>query len=141
MDAVSLILDALTSGAARGLTDSTADAVKDAYSSLKRLVSGWFAGNKTAAMVLAEHTNDPSTWQAPLGKALTESGASGDPAVIEAAQRVMALLDELSSKAGKYRVDLRNASAAVVGEGNQQVNVFHAMPRTDGYAVPDGIGP
>jgi hypothetical protein len=138
LDAVSLIVNALTSGAARGVADSTADAVKDAYSKLRHLVSGWFAENRTAAIVLAEHGNDPSTWQAPLSKALAESGASEDPAVMEAAQRVMALLDEVGSRAGKYHVDLRHASGVVVGEGNQQVNVFNAGPGL--AALPDPMG-
>lgn len=96
-----------------------------------------FAGNRSAEVALAEHAEDPETWQAPLTKALTESGAGADPVVIEAAQQLMALLDEAGTRAGKYHVDLRGASGVQVGDGNQQVNFFGAVPRT----ADTGTGP
>ena len=71
MDPVSLVLNALTSGAAQGIADSVSDAVKSAYGKLKQLVTAKFAGNKSAELALAEHAADPETWQAPLSKALT----------------------------------------------------------------------
>ena len=128
MDPVSLVLNALTSGAAQGVAESASDAVKAAYSRLKRLVSGRFAGNKTAEVALVEHADDPDTWQAPLAKALANSGASADRSVIEAAQQLMALLDEAGTREGKYRVDLRGAQGVQVGDGNRQYNTFAVSP-------------
>jgi hypothetical protein len=131
MDPVSLILGALTSGAAQGVAESAADSIKDAYGKLKRLVSRRFTGNKTLELTLAQHADDPGTWRAPLAKALTQSGAAADLAVIDAAQQLMALLDETGSRAGKYNVDLRGAQGVQVGDGSQQVNLF-----TSGTDVP-----
>jgi hypothetical protein len=128
LDPVTLILGALTSGAAQGVAESAADSVKDAYGKLKGLVARRFAGNKTAEVALAEHADDPGTWQAPLAKALTESGVCADPAIIDAARQLMALLDEAGTRAGKYNVDLRGAQGVQVGDGNQQVNLFSARP-------------
>jgi hypothetical protein len=121
---MSLILGALASGATQGVADSAADSVKDAYSRLKSLVSRRFAGNKTFEVTLAQHADDPGTWQVPLAKALTQSGATADPIVIDAAQQLMALLDEIGSRAGKYNVDLRGAQGVQVGDGGHQVNLF-----------------
>ena len=70
MDPVSLVLNALASGAAQGIADSVSDAVKSAYSKLKQLVSAKFAGNSSAEVALAEHATDPETWQAPLRRSL-----------------------------------------------------------------------
>lgn len=130
MEPVSLILEALTSGAAKGITESAADVVKDAYSGLKRMISKRLAGNKTAEVALAEYGDDPETWKAPLAKALLESGSCADPAVIEAAQRLMSLLDDAGARAGKYNVDVRGAQGVQVGDSNQQVNVFSTLRRT-----------
>lgn len=126
LDAISLILNALTSGAARGIADSATDSVSQAYSKLRHLLSGRFTDNKMATLVLAEHTDDPLTWQAPMSKALTDSGASTDPAIIQAAQLILTLLDEAGTKAGKYRIDLRHTSGVQIGDSNNQINVFNA---------------
>jgi hypothetical protein len=128
LDPVSLVLGALASGAVQGVAESTSESVKDAYGRLRGLVAGRFAGNRTAEVVLAEHARDPDTWHAPLARALGESGAGADPAVIEAARQLMVLLDEAGVRAGKYDVDLRGAQGVQVGDGNQQVNLFSTPP-------------
>ena len=128
MDPVSLILGALASGAAQGIGDSVADAVAGRLQPAMHLLSGRFTGNQAAEVALVEHAHDAETWQAPLAKALDSSGASADPAVIKAAQDLMALLDEPGSRTGKYHVDLRGAQGVQVGDSNQQANVFTTRP-------------
>lgn len=129
MDPVSLVLGALTSGASQGIADSASDAVKAAYGQLKRLIADKFAGHKSAEVALAEHGADPETWQAPLAKALVSSGAVADQSVIDAAQRLMALLDEAGARQGKYQVNVIGAQGVQVGDDNSQVNLFGAAPR------------
>ena len=128
MDSVSLVLDALVSGTARGVADSASDAVGAAYGRLKRLIADRFAGNKSAEVALLEHAADPDTWQAPLAKALAATGVSADESVLVAARQLMELLDAAGARAGKYDVDLRGGQAVQVGEGNQQVNIYTAGP-------------
>ncbi len=134
MDPVSLILTALASGAAQGAADSVSDAVKSSYAKLTRLVSVRFSGSKSAEVALAEHATDPETWRAPLAKALTACGVSGDQAIIEAAQQLMALLDQTGTAQGKYRVDLQGAMGVQVGDGNQQFNTFNSV--APAFVVP-----
>ena len=119
-------MTALTSGAAQGLADSASDAVKSAYSKLKQLVKAKLADNRSAEVALAEHANDPETWQTPLAKVLSSSGAINDPAVIEAAQLLMTLLDPAGSAKGTYQIDLRGAQGVQVGDGNQMFNTLNA---------------
>jgi hypothetical protein len=128
MDPATLVVTALSAGAASGAGEAATTAVKDAYEGLKRLVSARFAGRNAAEVALAEHESDPETWQAPLTKQLIETGAVTEPSVIEAAQRLMALLDEAGSRAGKYTLDLRGAQGVQVGDHNRQVNRFSAPP-------------
>jgi hypothetical protein len=109
VDPVSLVLNALTSGAAQGVADSVSDAAKSAYVKLKQLVSAKLSGNRSGEVALAEHAADPETWQAPLAKALSASGVGADRAVIEVARQLMALLDPAGTQQGKYQVDLPGA--------------------------------
>jgi hypothetical protein len=45
VDPVSLVLNALSAGAAQGIADSVSNAVKSAYGKLKQLVSAKLSGN------------------------------------------------------------------------------------------------
>src|ERR1019366_2754843 len=125
LDPVTLILGALAAGAVKGVGETATTAVKDAYAGLKKLVAGRLAGRPTAEVALAEHEQDPETWKAPLGKALTEADAATDPQVIEAAEGLMALVDPPRATAGKYAVDLRGAQGVQVGDHNEQ---YIALP-------------
>ena len=103
---------------------------------LKQLVSAKLSGNRSAEVALAEHATDPETWQTPLAKSLTTSGAALDDAVIEAAQQLMALLDPAGTEQGKYRIDLRGAQGVQVGDGNLQFNTFNTVTPTVVMAPP-----
>jgi hypothetical protein len=124
VEPVSLIVGAL----AAGVGETGKAAVKDAYEALKRLISARFTGKPAAQTALAEHADDPDTWDKPLTRAITESGAATDTQVIAAAQELMRLLDETGTAAGKYRVDLRGAQGVQVGDRNEQVNLFGTPP-------------
>jgi hypothetical protein len=128
VDPATLLVTALATGAATGVGETATAAVKDAYGSLKRLVAFRFAGHPSYEVVLAEHENHPEVWRAPLAQAVTESGAATDPAVVEAAERLMVLLDAAGARAGKYSVDLRGAQGIQVGDHNQQSNTFTTPP-------------
>ena len=55
---------------------------------------------------------------------LVAVGADDDPAILESARRLMALLDPAGFRAGKYEVDLRGAQGVQVGDHNTQINTF-----------------
>jgi hypothetical protein len=128
MDPISLIVAALAVGAAAGVSDTASTAVKDAYTGLRELVRRRLAGRAAAEVALAEHESAPEIWRAPLVAELDSVGAGADEAMVAAAQRVMAIVDEAGTRSGKYAVDLRGAQGVQVGDGNFQANSFTIPP-------------
>lgn len=94
MDPVTVITAALAAGAGAGLKDSASTAVQDAYAALKELVLRWVRDVPGGTVAVEQHESDPDTWQAPVAKALIDSGASGDERLVSLAQQVLALLPE-----------------------------------------------
>lgn len=130
MDPITLIVTALAAGAALGVQDTAATAVKDAYASLKALVIKRFAGQAAVERVLANHEDAPEAWQEPLAKELAEAGADRDTNLVAAAQAMMSLVDAAGSRAGKYAVDAQGAQGVQIGDHNTQDNIFHAGPHS-----------
>jgi len=95
MDPVTLIVSALTAGAASAATEAASDVVKDAYSGLKGLLQSRFQGKPSAEMALAEAETDPDTWEKPLAKAVAEHGS--DEGVLALAQQLLQLLQSHQS--------------------------------------------
>jgi hypothetical protein len=102
--------------------------VKDAYQELKRRVAARFAVTPAAEIALAEHEADPDAYEKALAKHVTETGAVADPEVIAAAQRLMALLDEPGSRAGKYVVEVHGSQGTVIGDHAQVTQTFGTLP-------------
>jgi RIP homotypic interaction motif len=120
MDPVTLIVMALGAGAGSALQDGTKEAVKAAYVRLRELVKKRFSGHPAAELVLAEHESAPQTWEAPLTAKLTELGAADDAELVDAAQTLLALLNNT----GKYNVTIHDSKGVQVGDRNVQVNRF-----------------
>jgi hypothetical protein len=57
-----------------------------------------------------------------LAAGATSGAGQAASAVVEAAQRLMALLDAAGTRAGKYTVDLRGAQGVQIGDHNEQRN-------------------
>ncbi|HUZ39247.1 MAG TPA: hypothetical protein VMV17_23235 [Streptosporangiaceae bacterium] len=70
MDPVTLIVTALAAGSASGLAETASAAVKDAYASLKALVTKRFAGRPAGGTLLAKHADAPRLWAAQLAAEL-----------------------------------------------------------------------
>ena len=126
MDPITLIVTALAAGAALGVKDTASAMIKDAYASLKALVTKRLGGGPGAELVLAKHESAPETWQAPLMAELAESGADGDRDLIVAARALLDLVGDAGERAGKYTVDVRGAQGVQIGDHNRQDNVFNA---------------
>jgi len=124
MDTVTLLVTALS----RNAGDAATAAGRDAYRRLRRRVAARFAGNPARELILVKHEKEPESWRAPLAAALTETGAATDPEVVEAAQRLLTLLDETGARTGRYTIDMRGAQGVQVGDHNLQSNVFSAPP-------------
>ena len=128
MDPITLIVTALASGAALGVTDTASSAVKDAYAGLKALVKKRLAAGRTPSWCSPGMSKAPETWQAPLRAELARAAADHDRDLVAAAQALMSLVDGAGARAGKYTVDARGAQGVQVGDHNRQDNVFNAPP-------------
>jgi hypothetical protein len=124
MDPIALILTAITAGAASGLQDSASSAVKSAYEGLKALVKGRLSGSSAGEVALREYETAPGVWERPLTAQLTAAGADRDADLLAAAEKLMSLIDEAGSRAGKYAVNVHGGQGVQVGDNNSQLNYF-----------------
>jgi hypothetical protein len=138
VDPVSLIVGALAAGASAGVRESASGAVRDSYQMLKRAVADRFAGHRRAETALAELETDPDISRVSLGEAVVRTGASADPVVVEAAKRLMQLLDVDGRRSVRGTVDVRGAQGVQLGNQNRQINVFDSRPyRSDSAPADD----
>lgn len=124
MDPVSLVVAALAAGVSRGLGDNATSAVKDAYASLRTVLSRKFGSDK-AEQVVEEHAEDPETYDKPVAKVIRESGAADDEQVLAAARRLLELTDPAGAVAGKYTI---HAEGSVIGVVGDHANVTYGAP-------------
>lgn len=140
MDPVSLVVGAVIAGAAAGVGDGTAAAVREAYGELvRRLRLRFRSSDRPAAeAVLDRRDADPEVWRAALADAVAVTGAGDDPVVLAAAQRVLAVVSPPPGAPG-HVVDARGAQGVQVGDQSTQVNSFGAPPAAE-TAEPGGPG-
>jgi hypothetical protein len=92
-------------------------------------------------MVLTQHEADPHTWAAPLDKALRETGAAADPAVVAAAGQLWRLLDAAGGgSAGDGGVAAGGDVKVHADRGSVAGGVIHGGVSM-GNPPPPGSGP
>jgi hypothetical protein len=128
MDPVTLILTALTAGVAASVKDAASEAVKDAYNELKGLIQRKFAGIPKAEVAIVEFVADPDTYEKPLKKALTEVHVDQEKVIIEAAQKLMTLVQPQQAAMGKYNVQITGNVQGYAQGDNQQVTMHFNNP-------------
>jgi hypothetical protein len=128
VDPVTLIVGALAAGALRGAGETASTVVSDVYVALKTAVTARFAEKGVPAEVLAEHEDDPETYERPLAKGIRQARAEQDPRIVLLAQELMRLMNGDDARTGKYTVNLRGAQGIQVGDGNTQTNTFTTGP-------------
>src|SRR5947209_68546 len=124
MDPVSLIEGALAAGAAASAQDTAGQAVKDAYSGLKTLLSRLFAEKPKAQVIINEHEADPEPYGKPIRKLLTEAHVEQEQEILEAAQRVMNLVQPQQAALGKYNVQI-TGNVQGFAQGDSQHVTMH----------------
>ena len=117
MDPLSLILAAITAGATASAKDTASAAIKDTYQGLKTLIQRKFEGKPNAQAALVEYEEDPETYEKPLKKALLETHVDTEHDVVEAAQRVLTLIQPQQAAMGKYNIqNTGSVQGQVVGD-------------------------
>ena len=130
MDSVSLIEAALVAGAAAGAKATTSQAVKEAYTGLKTLLSRLFAEKPHAQAILDEHETDPETYEKPLKNLLADAHADQDAELLAAAERVMALVQPQQIGIGKYTIqNTGTVQGQNIGDNQQIKQQFGNPPK------------
>ncbi len=132
MDPFTLILTALTTGAAASLKDTTSAAIKESYSGLKALIQRKFAEQPKAQVALVEYEEDPETYDKPLRKALTTHGIDQDETIIEAARQLLALTHHQQAVIGHTVLQNYGPVQGQVGENAGSITMnFGESPKTE----------
>jgi hypothetical protein len=112
MDPLSSIFAAVLAGAATAMQATVADAVKDAYAALKRIVVERYRG---VDLTIVERDPTAPDNRRALERQLRDSGASGD---VDLLSRAKALLDEVARSeprlADVVGVDLERIKAGTI---------------------------
>ena len=120
MDPLTVIISALTAGAAASAKDVVGQAVKDGYAGLKALIVRQF-GQKAdveAALEGMEKKPDSQARQGVLKEELETAGAAQDAEVIRQAQALLDLLKQHGLVSGpSYQATLKGSGAIAQGEG------------------------
>lgn len=120
MEPVTLIAAAIAIGASDGARETTKSAIGDAYSALKRWISGRYGSVGTDVEALEQEPEEELRRQL-LAKKLGEAGAGEDGELLALAQALLAAVeDEEPSLPGTVGVAIRRAS---VGGDIEVVNV------------------
>lgn len=113
MDPISLIVAALVAGAAAGVQDTATDAVKSAYSTLKRMISNRTAGRSHDAVEVIEQ--DPSSATDALESVLRESRAEDDQDLLAAAAQLQTAVKAATGDMRVWDNKIENSKGVIVG--------------------------
>ncbi|HEY3477894.1 MAG TPA: hypothetical protein VG674_31390 [Amycolatopsis sp.] len=117
IEAVELVVTALTAGAVAGAKDTASVAVKDAYAGLKALTAKALRRSPEAETSVAA-LEAPEDHRAELVAALSAAGAGRDRELADAARALLELVDPPNPAAAKYVVDVHDNKGVQIGDGN-----------------------
>ena len=115
MDPLSTIVAAVVAGAATGLGAVAAEAVKDAYAGLRKLIVDRYAdrGDVADALDKVEARPDSQARQAMLREELAAAGAEKDAELLTAAQALLAKIGPDSASKGSTIIQQQAGDNAV----------------------------
>lgn len=113
-----MIVAALAAGASAGIGDAAAQGIKDAYAGLKALIARRFARNERAQAVLREYAADPDTYEKPMAKQLSETGADRDADIVRLAEALLRLVEGAGGQPG-YHVEVTGGQVGNIGPGGR----------------------
>jgi Effector-associated domain 7 len=134
MDPLSMIVTALVAGASAALKDTAVQAIKDAYSGLKGLISRKFASEVFlgAALTLAEKKPDDKSRQELLQDELKSAKADEDSEVLKQAQALLELIKQNEpALAAQYTATLTGSGAIAQGPNTRAVGAGGVMVEGD----------
>lgn len=138
IDPISVIVTALTLGAAAGLKPTAEQAIKDAYGGLRRLIVDRYQTARTG-VDLIETEPDSETFQETARKLLAKTEAGQDEELLRQARTVVQTVEQLAPEtAAKINIKLSDIKAAanfriadLAASGGIDINVKKATAGQD----------
>jgi hypothetical protein len=118
---ISLLVSAISLGAAAGLRSTTQEAITDSYEALKQILIKRYSSNNRLIEAAEEVGEDPENIQKQniLKKELNEAGAEKDPTLVSAANTVLITLSAKDTRKKIYRNRLQRKITQVEAIENQ----------------------
>lgn len=133
MEPITLILTALVTGATAGVSATATEAVKDTYQGLKKLIKRKFEKKKESEVekALAKYEENPQLYENLLKEALVKTDADKDEEIVQAAQKLMTLVNPQQAAQGKFNVQITggNVQGFIQGDNaNVKMNFNDSSP-------------
>jgi hypothetical protein len=110
MEPITAIVTALALGAAAALKETTAQAIKDAYASLKAIIQSKYS---KVAVAQLEEAPESKAHRAVIEEGLTKASAEGDEELLRQAKQLLDMIQKHAPKtAGAIGVDLEDVKGA-----------------------------
>lgn len=116
-DAVSTIIEAVTTGAAAGASSAANNAVQSGYTGLVGMVRRLFSRDSAQERELERVLSEPESDTTRFREYLSASDAPRDAALIEAAAAFLMLLRRQEEES-RYRIQAETVQGVVQGDGN-----------------------
>jgi hypothetical protein len=121
MEPITLIVGALSAGAAAAAQDTASQAIKDAYAGLKALIQRRFAEKKKpeGEMALKKYEEKPAVWEAPLKDAIKETETDKADEILKAAEALKRALEKTADgreAVSKYILNFKNSEVGIIGD-------------------------
>ncbi len=126
MELLPIILTALATGA----SDTAIMAIKDAYTGLKDLILRKLSTKPDAQVILNEYVTDPTIYNQPLAKLLSEIHAEKDPEVLSATQHLLQLLQVTYPEHEQYAIhNSGSVQGQIIGGSHHKITqTFSELP-------------
>ena len=127
MDALTLIVTALTTGATLALKAALGEAAKDAYKNLKQRIVERYGdkGDVVSTLERLEKKPESEGRRITLKEELAETGADADEELLQEAQRLLREADPEGAEAGRYEVTASDHSVAVGRDAKGPITITH----------------
>ena len=126
MDPVTLISQALLTGAAESMKETASSAIRDAYHFLRALLLQRLQGDAKGILVLDEYEKDPKVWEKPFESTIREKRIDMDQEILAAARALLNLHEPVSRKATKFNIEVKGGNVQMVtGDGTTVTMVFN----------------
>lgn len=127
-DAIAVILTALQTGGLFVGEKVAEEAVKDSYAALKRLLMARVSNEEEKQALLQIPGAELDEWRTRATEILERIDVSNDVSLLNAAQKLLAQINQTQNSTGKFNLQAQNVDTVVQGD-HSHVVVYRKTPK------------